>query len=272
MLCRLWQQKPFHRARGRRARPAVELLEDRAVPASISVSSARVLVLGDGTPNHVTIRDDGAGKLHIAITGTPGAVTTVRHIHRLVVRTLGGNDMMSYIQAGQRTQNMQLEVALGKGANQFTAYIQGSISAGRDLRLSVAGGPNNDTINVQTSANVTAGGILSAALFGGPGQDKIQFNYQGRIDGTADVTFAGGPGDDTLQATVAVDPQSRGSGTLWLQGGAGDDLLKVLVANTAHSTPIQFGGHVFVDGGEGFDVCVLAPGGSAVNCEAVTWV
>jgi hypothetical protein len=92
-------------------RPTLEPLEDRTVPASLSVSGSRLTIRGDGFDNRVVIGDNGDGDLIVNITGAPGRSGTFQNITRISISTLSGNDRITYIQQGNRTRNMTLAAA-----------------------------------------------------------------------------------------------------------------------------------------------------------------
>jgi Ca2+-binding RTX toxin-like protein len=100
----------------------------------------------------------------------------------------------------------------------------------------ICGGPGNDSITVGPGGN--------SVVRGDTGDDSIS------TDGTVhSVTELGGPGNDTLQVGNTVAPS-------YLVGGPDDDVL-------IHDG----GGHVKMDGGDGFDDCLPRGGDEVVNCE-----
>lgn len=120
------------------------------------------------------------------------------------------------------------EVIIGSdGAD--TIYGNG----GSDL---ICGGPGNDNLN--------AGPGGDSVLDGGAGDDSL-----GTVGTVHSVTMIGGLGDDgpNVGDTIA---------TSYVSGGPGDDTLQ-------HTG----GGHVKMDGGDGFDYCLARGGDELVNCD-----
>jgi hypothetical protein len=77
----------------RNVRPEMEVLEDRTVPASVSVRGTRMTILGDNLRDRVTIRDNGNGRVAAIIANSVGASSAVgTRIESIVVRTRGQND------------------------------------------------------------------------------------------------------------------------------------------------------------------------------------
>jgi hypothetical protein len=100
----------------------------------------------------------------------------------------------------------------------------------------ICGGPGDDNINVGPGGD--------SYVNGGPGEDGPD-----TVGTVHSVTFVGGAGDDDPQVGDTV-------ATSYIFGGDGDDLLM------HHGS-----GHVKVDGGDGFDDCLVAGGDEVVNCD-----
>src|SRR5579884_662266 len=99
----------------------------------------------------------------------------------------------------------------------------------------ICGGPGNDSITVGPGGN--------SIVRGDSGDDNLS------APNVHSVTLVGGDGNDTLEVGNTVAPS-------YLVGGPGDDVL-------IHDG----GGHVKMDGGDGFDDCLARGGDELVNCE-----
>jgi Ca2+-binding RTX toxin-like protein len=107
---------------------------------------------------------------------------------------------------------------------------------GRGGNDTICGGPGNDSISVGPGGD--------SVVRGDSGDDSL--STVGRVHS---VTLIGDGGNDTLDVGDTV-------ATSYLVGGSGDDVL-------IHDG----GGHVKMDGGDGFDDCLPQGGDEVVNCE-----
>lgn len=250
-------------------RPRIEALEDRDVPASISVAGSTVTVTGDNTANRVTIRDNGDGDIQVSITGAPGAgPVNFNNITRIRVNTDTGNDRVNYTQTGARTRNMDLRINLGRGNDEANVFIQGDIRANRTLSVLVDNpffllfGQDNDRINIQaTNVNIEANAAFNLTANGGTGTDRVDFNYSGIVNGPLNYTLDGGLGDDSpfdnafIRATVRLRAGTVGfpAVTGVVRGGFGNDSVAnfIFKEGAAGTGPFING---TLDGGPGVDV------------------
>lgn len=246
---------PLHfwsRTRSRSSiRPTVEVLEDRMVPASISVGRTRVTIRGDSGINQVSIRDNGDGDLRINISGRPRASATTNNIQEIFIDTREGNDLVTYSQSGLRTRNLLLHASLGNGDDTFQAVINGMIPPERGLFLGVEGGSQKDSIAIKALVDVHGPrglGILPTSVrglvinaVGGDDNDTITLSFQGINAGNFEAKAEGGPGDDRIEAVLNRAPGSSGSVILSLNGAPGADSIGLLQEGVLQvgATPIN---------------------------------
>ena len=107
------------------------------------------------------------------------------------------------------------------------------------------GGPGDDAYNADEGDDV---------FYGGAGNDGTGDDQEGGFTGDRDVQY-GGSGNDRLAGGLGRDK---------LFGGDDDDRLR------AGKVVFADGVEDLLDGGAGFDTCVIHPGDRAVNCEDVT--
>jgi Ca2+-binding RTX toxin-like protein len=105
----------------------------------------------------------------------------------------------------------------------------------------IIGSDGDDTINGKGGDDVICGKLGNDSISGGPGDDTI------RGDG-GDDDLDGGPGNDVVSGDTRNDTVAGGTGKDVLVGGDDDEIDKI-------------------DGGSGFDDCVVSKGDDARNCE-----
>lgn len=147
----------------------------------------------------------------------------------------------------------------------------------------VDGGPGNDQ-EIQ---------LYGDLAIGGPGSDRF---FDRNLADQPRQVWRGGEGNDVLELTRGEDVFYGGLGNDWTKqsdhrsnsktrqfGGEGNDQLEggflrdKLYGEAGDDTLISDGFRTdaisdLLDGGEGFDVCILDPGDRALNCEDVTVV
>ena len=114
----------------------------------------------------------------------------------------------------------------------------------------IIGSDGDDTINGKGGDDVICGKLGNDSVSGGPGNDTL------RGDGGDDDLDAGS-GNDVVSGDSRNDTVAGGSGKDVLVGGDDDD---VIVGSDDDELDR-------LDGGSGFDDCVLSKGDDARNCE-----
>jgi hypothetical protein len=249
-------------------RPGIESLEDRCVPTTLTLT-------GNGRNEIFDIRDNGDGDLTVVRGRTPdvlagrGTFSIHSNITRIEVRAKGGNDIVHYLQTGDRTRNMNLDVQLGDGRDLYFADLEGDLGNKRMI-MKVNGGHNGDVITVDATNDVDIAdfGALILDLDGGGepwppsewsvGRDTIQFDYRGELDGLLWFAQRGGGGPDRLHADVHVDCDSDGVLAGLLNGGQGKDRLYFHITEACPDDPFSIA-LAEVRGGGGDDSFDLTP-------------
>ncbi len=245
------KEVPSQRSRPQaRARPQVEPLETRAVPAGNVAAfflGGDLIVVGDHADNAVEIRvTDG----DLVVQGRDGTDTTVNGDSRAVFNGVGGiaDDLKVFLGGGD-----DLLDVLGVG-------VGGDVSIQADgFFTKFFGGRGDDQVLLD---QLTIGGNLDVST--GGGADAVLLE---RSTVASDTTIATGAGDDRLALvglglgdSLALDT-GAGNDKAFLTGaavggptsvrtGAGDDVLLLHGAN-------PFGGPVSLDGGGGKDTAEI---------------
>ncbi|HTK76921.1 MAG TPA: hypothetical protein VL371_16760 [Gemmataceae bacterium] len=275
---------PFKRLSGRKNtssrrrvtsfRPRVEGLDDRIVPAVVSieqdlVSRVATITANDAADN-IAISDPGTGGVTVTGTGITGNTVLDAAIRTIRVSTNGGADTVSYTLAdGNLTRSIKVDVDLGGGNDRFTADLNGrNIDNNSTLNLKVQGGWGADSISVDAEGtdtnrvHVRAGSTLRMELLGGSdfdpfdGADTIDVRYRGEMDGTLILKAVGGQGDDSITSILTLSGGSsgrvKGDGTAAarVEGGQGADALDFRVRDNSGGTA---GVSAEVDGGLDWD-------------------
>jgi hypothetical protein len=270
-----------HTAPGRsvRSRPALEPLEDRCCPSTLSLQGHTLVLTGDNAAEVFTIRDAGNGNVTASIAGAGRTKTLSAHgVQAIVVHSGNGNDRVDYALTNKMTTSRSIEVDLGSGTDQVKLDFSKGVAAPA-LNVRLNGGAGNDTANVLFGA--IANTVLNARENLGAGNDHFSASFNGPISGAARVLLQtqNGSGFDGVNvgiraaiaatAQVEVDAfggprlgtthvnyqgQLNGRLTIKEQAGPSGDLLGSDVTLTA-------GSHgVFRDklqGGRGADLLVL---------------
>jgi Ca2+-binding RTX toxin-like protein len=114
----------------------------------------------------------------------------------------------------------------------------------------IIGSDGDDTIDGKGGDDVICGELGNDSISGGPGNDTLRGD-------AGDDDLDGGPGRDTLSGDGGNDTVAGGSGKDVLVGGDGDD---VIVGSDDDEIDK-------LDGGNGFDDCVVSTGDEVHNCE-----
>lgn len=124
------------------------------------------------------------------------------------------------------------------------------------------GGPGNDALIGGAGDQVLFGGgggdsidadVGNDRANGGEGDDTITDGEDHCVEVCGDDVFSGGPGDDHIAA---------GAGSDRALGGPGDDSVSVVDVSGSRDAD-------FVNGGDGFDTCVVDQFDTYKNCEVV---
>jgi len=112
----------------RRFVPRLEALGDRALPSvSWQVFENTLTITGTADPDTVIISDAGT-ETGVLVNGVP--VDTTVPISAIIVQTFGGADTVIYNLTGPLTTTRLVSVDLGRGADAFTANLNGQTISG----------------------------------------------------------------------------------------------------------------------------------------------
>jgi RTX calcium-binding nonapeptide repeat (4 copies)/Calpain family cysteine protease len=244
-----------------RARPAVESLEARTVPALVAEFSQGVLgVWGTDGPDEI-ILNQKLGRISIAGTQIDANGTFVSSVAALAVRRIeivggDGDDQIfldSQTVAGQGPITRPTKI-WAEGGDDWVVGGEGpdTIDAGTG-EDEIHGGGGNDSLwgagakvwlYGENGSDVLEAESAQAVLDGGAGNDRLE------VWGTAAAWLTGGPGNDRLDGDAGADQMDGGTGNDLIFGNAGDD---VVVGGAGNDR--MFGGHGAddIDGGLGTD-------------------
>src|SRR5262245_55744664 len=167
---------------GKRTRLAVEVLEDRAVPAvAASVLEGSLVVTGDSSYKVViTASDSNSDKVADTFKVVDGSTTvgTFRGVSKdLSVRLDAGNNDLT-IDLGGLAAPRDVRVALG-GGNDALALVNGTVKG--DVR--VHGGFGTDKVALGGATLLAVNGNVNADL-GGAAGDSFQLKGQAAVKGS----------------------------------------------------------------------------------------
>jgi Ca2+-binding RTX toxin-like protein len=189
--------------------PKFEVLENREVPAVISVASAGVLfVRGDQADNQILVAADTTGQITVNGTAVTGA--TRDSIGMINVQGRGGDDSITL----DRTLN--------------TVSSTGSLLRSPDSQ--VYGGSGDDYINILNGGIVGGlAGVINGVVVG----PVVGNNYT--EGGAGDDTFISGFGEDTFLGQSGDDTYVWNPGTIddRFDGGSGRDTATIIGNNNA---------------------------------------
>jgi len=267
-----------------RFRPALERLEDRCCPSTITdpallgieVSGHTLTLTGDNTGNTVLIGLEGNGDVLAIISGANGAA--FKYVTGIdTIRYLGGsgNDQVRVSEMARLNTNLNLQLDMGNGNDWVNLGFQSGI-AGHSLNLDVNGGSGQDQVSFQLgevrNANVnlnvglhgqgdsfaawlngslTGHSNVNLDVDGGAGGDALSFQadkVQIGTNASLEADFNGGSGNDAI--TMSYDGRIQGRLALHANGGDGDDVIKTIITADPNSTGQL---DVQVNGGAGND-------------------
>jgi hypothetical protein len=240
--------------------PRLEALEDRnLLSCSVVANMGTLTITGDNAGNFVTIKDNGTGtpgNIKVVCDGVPTNV--VPAVHAIKVTTLGGNDTVRYFLTGnlQAGVSRLVYVDLGSGNDGFVSYFSGGGKMLSKSRLGVyaRGGTGSDSLNMRytTSVDLLPGALLDVALDGGENNDSIFLGYQGRLQGTIQMTAAGGAADDLVQADLTLNCGSAGHIFSRVRGGLGQNKLIHRITQLCSTDPVSIDAQLIHDSGLDF--------------------
>jgi hypothetical protein len=236
--------------------PRLETLEDRLTPAVRMTSSGTTLrLIGNRLPDQVTVVDNGDGDLRVSFSG---GMFRGDNLRRIQFNLGEGHDRFTYRQTGNRTRSMLLSGSLGSGHDMFTAHIQGGVTFLNTLDFLVRGDSGLDSLRVvaDSGVDIQLGALMRVELFGGNDRDQVDFNYQGKLDGTLRYRLDGQGGNDNgtgfVRATIRANADSFGQigivgEAARVAGGSGSDSLSHFVFKDPNDRFLEV--FAVVDGG-----------------------
>jgi hypothetical protein len=154
-----------------------------------------------------------------------------------------------------------------------------AIDAASEAHFDLIGGPGNDALTVTRNGTVATagtknGGLLDVRLSGGDGNDTESVDLGGGgfgDSGTIRVRANGDAGADVMTVVVEPGPLTAAVTTfdVWLNGGPGNDTLAASLASAAGAFDLGPAGRIILDGSFGSDRCTDSGGGAFKprNCE-----
>ncbi len=189
---------------GRRARPVLEALEGREVPAGVSFNAATGV---------------------IDVQGSNGADTVVAFINHGNVNDWHDDQLVVHASFNGGPFQQQAYALYGPGGDLNVTRIVFNGYAGDDyfangtgLVSEANGGSGNDTIYGGSSTDFLDGGSGNDTIDGGGHRDLIDGGY-------GNDTLYGGAGNDSVYGGYGNDTLFGGDGNDWMVGGLGDDTL-----------------------------------------------
>lgn len=161
----------------RLARPGLELLEDRTLPAPVTTSLSNGILTVTGTAQNdvITVKTNVNAKL--SLTSGTGAAATV-------VKIQSGSTALSNVAI-----NLVSSVRVNAGAgNDKVSCVEG---VPLTVPITITGGEDNDTLSGASGADTLLGENGADILNGGSGNDTL-------TGGAGTDTFTSGPGTDRL--------------------------------------------------------------------------
>jgi hypothetical protein len=172
--------------------PRLEAFDERSLPSvAFTEGAGTLLIVGDNTPNQITILDDGTGLAGAVIVQADGETYISREpVTNIVVETKGGTDTVDYWLQGTLLTDRLVSVDLGRRADTFTAHLNDqTVDGGVRLVIGAFGRGGADRLTLDAvGINVGALGHFGADFQGGAGKDVVTFNYvPGLVDGTVSL-------------------------------------------------------------------------------------
>jgi hypothetical protein len=244
------------------ARPALETLEERTCPSTVSQLGHTLLITGDNTSNAITLRDLGNGTVTANVLDANGHRTyrTAWGVNLIQVNSGDGDDRIDYALTGALTKPEQIVVNLGQGDNHTSLNFLRGIArtnlavsvrtgngdnvvdalfgaiAGSRVSLSTYLGARFNQFNARVYGDVT--GYSTLAVYGnaGSGYSGLNFSETGAIAAGSSVAvfFQGGTRPDTFHQNYAG--RLDGRLTLTVNGGPAADWIASEVTINAGST------------------------------------
>jgi hypothetical protein len=273
-LPRTWVRRFFERREAIAprpvARPRLEALEDRSVPAvHVFARGSTLYIEGDKASNTVALVQEGH---EVRVTADTARTQTFAGITSVVADLGAGNDRMTVAAAPLPTygNNPQaalfaVSVGLGAGDDQFTGNVvppDTEIPTNCSISLNVEGGNGRDTVEITASGRTGNGAAMdllvlnefSISVEGGTGGDEVGIIIINSKVGTLNQIVNLGEGNDSL--SFESDLTVTGEMFMRTDGGAGDDMVSSDVMVRA-GTPV--GSNMpsvamfdaAIDGGEG---------------------
>ena len=234
--------------------PRFELLEDRAVPSTVSFNpaTATLTVTGTNKKDAVVITDDGtnnASAVVVTANGstlfTSGPTAAVNQVHTVVVNTGGGkkDSVVYHLTGNMVANNRSITATFGSGKNdKFEADVNGSL-VNSFLLLQATGGSGGDTLLGSMTGSLNGSSFLGFLYKGGTGKDRININATNSVAiGTlSQLTAQVDGGSQADNVTVGYEGQMQGAFFLNAAGSAGNDHVKAAVAFDGVSNGLLFG-------------------------------
>jgi hypothetical protein len=258
------------------ARPGLESLEDRTVPAALitpppPLIGGALTITGSARGDTVKMTiDDLHDVVKVEASDALGSTTgscAASSVRSIFINTNGGNDVVTCKLLSDMTRARGVWMNLGNGSDRATLdfglhkshAISADLSVWVDGQATASDRAANDTVRADFG-DVNAARLSYTALMGG-GNDSSVANLWGGLHGSqAFFTMLGEGGDDYMR--FYNDNGSRAGSLLSvnLNGGAGHDTLSLFYDDN------MVGRHFFtVDGGAGDDLIgveIHARGGS----------
>jgi hypothetical protein len=214
--------------------PRLEILEDRlCLSCTTTLVGSTLTIQATQHGNTINMTDDGSGT--ITVTCDTGAPASFGGVTNIVVSGGTGKDAVTYALTGTRSSNLQLDVTLTGGNDQFNANLSGGGLSAGTLTFNVDGGgvANNLILNAQ-NVNIASGAALQVTFNGAKGHDTIGANYSGVLNGSLAFKAIGGGGGDNLSADLTANSGSTGSLQARVEDDAGNDNLALLVNDNSN--------------------------------------
>jgi hypothetical protein len=225
------------------SRPALETLEDRRCPASVSLTNGILTVTGgEGRDSVYVVQDDAEDSLTVYSNVKVGGITVLlpatfasSAVHDIKIDLKGGDDTLDYRLASDATRAKDVFADLGYG-DDFAHLRLAQAAVRADLAFVLLGDkfsldPNqpahgNDMLVADVGHVISARLAITAAM--GGGEDYVDVALLGKINGTGGVNlglFGSAGGDDIYveAKNVTVGPKARLD--VWMDGDGGDDHL-----------------------------------------------
>jgi hypothetical protein len=220
----------------------------------------------------------GAGNdaFHSLIRSDDSALLPAVLVESIDLRFEGGagNDTFESLMRNVVFQGSVRVEAQGQAGNDavMAMFDRVTVKAGLDMLL--GGGEGEDLLSLLALSPTRSEGAFAPSLLsssrtrifleGGDGNDRIVSEIVPCVlpQGTIDLNFTGGRGNDSFDVTLTMEPTAKapsfdGSVRMTILGGEGNDALKLKVNNLRESGQ---GLKLRLEGGAGDDTAVVSPG------------